>query len=268
MDQFLSGTLTMPRIAFISPLGGTGRTATAAHMLSEFAERDHTVLGIDLCPQNQLGSYLGLPEPAPQGWATSVLAGQWWAGNALENSARAAFLPFGQLPPSGWPPLEQRWMDEPGWLQEQLVAMDIPDDTQVVLDTPVWPAPLARQAARCADVLMVMLDASLRSCQAFPLIQSMLSDVSSPSASVALVLTGFDARRPSHREALHTLRKQWGNLLLPYIVHADESLIQAQAHALCVTQYAPHAQSASDMQGVATWLELQCQMVQLPLVSP
>jgi cellulose synthase operon protein YhjQ len=258
----------MPRIAFISPLGGTGRTATAAHMLSEFAEREHPVLGIDLCPQNQLGRYLGLQEPAAQGWATSVLEDQWWATHALENSVQASFLPFGQPPPSELHPLGRRWMDESGWLEGQLCALDIPDNTQVILDTPVWPAPLARQAAQCADVLMVMVDASLRSCQAFALIQGMLAGVPSTLINVALVLTGFDARRPSHREALQTLRKQWGSLLLPYIIHADESLVQAQARGLCVTQYAPQAQSASDMQGIATWLELQCQMVPLPPVSP
>ena len=86
--------------------------------------------------------------------------------------------------------------------------------------------------------------------------------------SVGVVLTGFDARRPSHREALHTLRKQWGQLLLPYIIHVDESLAQAHAHALSVTQHAPQAQSAADMQGVATWLELQCQMAQLAQMAP
>lgn len=258
----------MPRIAFISPLGGTGRTATAAHMLSEFAERGHPVLGIDLCPQNQLARYLGLQEPAAQGWATSVLAGQWWATHALENSVQAAFLPFGQPAPTELHPLGQRLSGDTGWLEGQLSQMDLPDTTQVILDTPAWPAPLAQQAAQCADVLMVMLDASLRSCQAHDLIQGMLAGVPSTLINVGLVLTGFDARRPSHREALQTLRKQWGPLLLPYIIHADESLVQAQARGLCVTQYAPQAQSASDMQGIATWLELQCQMVPLPLVSP
>lgn len=258
----------MPRIAFISPLGGTGRTATAAHMLSEFAERGHTVLGIDLCPQNQLGRYLGLREPAIQGWATSVLADQWWAEHALENSVQAAFLPFGQPPSSGLHQLGRRVIEETSWLERQLSQMEMPDTTQVILDTPAWPAPLAQQAAQCADVLMVMLDASLRSCQAHDLIQGMLAGVPSSIISIGLVLTGFDARRTSHRDALQTLRKQWGPLLLPYIIHADESLPQAQARSLCVTQYAPQAQSASDMQGIATWLELQCHMVKMPVVSP
>lgn len=258
----------MPRIAFISPLGGTGRTATAAHMLSEFAARGLPVLGIDLCPQNQLGRYLGLMEPASQGWATSAVAGQWWATHALENSVQAAFLPFGQPQPVELLQLAQRWAQEPGWLDWQLGQMEVSDDTVVFLDTPVWPAPLAQQAVLCADVLLVMLDASLRSCQAHGLIKGMLSCVPASVMSVGVVLTGFDARRPSHREALHTLRKQWGQLLLPYIIHVDESLAQAHAHALSVTQHAPQAQSAADMQGVATWLELQCQMAQLAQMAP
>lgn len=259
----------MPRIAFISPLGGSGRTTTTAHMLTELVARGHAAIGIDLCPQNQLGRYLGLQQPAMQGWATSVLDEQWWAVQALENSVGVGFLPFGQPQPAELQQLNQQLSRESGWLDWHLGQLDVPDTALLLLDTPAWPAPLAQQAVSCADVVMVTLDASLRACQALDLIQCMLSSVPSPQTSVGLILTGFDARRPSHRDALHTLRGQWGQLLLPYLVHADESLTQAHAQAMCVTQHAPHAQSASDMQGVATWLEFQCEMVPYaPFMSP
>ena len=239
----------MPRIALVSPLGGSGRTATTAHLLSAMAERGASVLGIDLCAQNQLGGYLGLQQPAALGWATSVVAGQWWGEHGLENSAQVAFLPFGQPAPDALHHLAQTWVGKPAWLEWQLRQLELDPSTLVMLDTPVWPAPLAQQAALFADVLLVLLDASWRACQAQPLVRGLL---------VGVVVCGFDARRPSQREALQTLRKQWGPLLLPYTVHADESLAQAHARGLCVMQHAAQAQSASDLQGVASWLALQC----------
>lgn len=250
----------MQRIAFISPLGGSGRTTLVANIVTELTRREHVCLGVDLSPQNQLGSYLGLVQPARQGWATAVAQHQWWAMHALENSDGVQFLPFGLPSSEELLRLEQQSGQDGDWLLSQLNALDLPAQALLLLDTPAWPSPMSRQALKCADVLLVTLDVSLRSCHAFDLIQGMLSGVSE-SVSLGLVLTGFDARRGSHREVLQTLRKQWGSMLLPYIVHADESIPMAQAEAMCVVRHAPHAQSASDMQGIAAWLESRCQLV-------
>ena len=54
--------------------------------------------------------------------------------------------------------------------------------------------------------------------------------------------------------ALEALRTQWGNLLLPYLVHEDENITQACEHATSVTKYTPRSQSAHDLQGIGQWL--------------
>jgi hypothetical protein len=51
--------------------------------------------------------------------------------------------------------------------------------------------------------------------------------------------------------------------MLPYVVHADESVGLAHAQAMSVVRYAPQAQSAADVQGIANWLEVQTQIVAL-----
>ena len=60
--------------------------------------------------------------------------------------------------------------------------------------------------------------------------------------------------------------KRWPGQLLPYVLHQDEHLPQAQAQGLCVHQMAPYAQAAHDLQGIANWLEQT--LAQLPLVRP
>lgn len=78
----------------------------------------------------------------------------------------------------------------------------------------------------------------------------------SPAALNAqgVAVTRFDPRRASHREALTTLRQQWGSQLLPYTLHEDENLSRALAASQSVNSMAPHAQSAHDLQGIFHWL--------------
>jgi cellulose synthase operon protein YhjQ len=252
----------MPVIGFISPLGGTGRTALVANVVTEWAQRKQSALAVDLCPQNQLAGYLGCNVPPQLGWATSALTDTWWGNAAQENSDGVEFLPFGNLPVSYLAQLQRVMVERPNWLSEQIQLMDVAPNTTVLLDVPTWPSPLALQATVCSDMVMVTVDASSRACQSQALLQDMVSSLSA-STIVGMVVTGFDARRPSHRAAFQTLRAQWGELMLPYVVHADESVGLAHAQAMSVVRYAPQAQSAADVQGIANWLEVQTQIVAL-----
>jgi cellulose synthase operon protein YhjQ len=246
----------VPRIAIVSPLGGTGRTTVAAHMATLLTQRGRACLAIDLCPQNHLGSYLGLPHPAAEGWATSVAQDEWWAAHALENTHGVGWLPFGQLPPQDVQALYRRVAPSGHWLRDQLDQLDVPDQTCLLLDLPTWPAPLAQQALNTADVVLVTVDPSLRASQAFGLITAMMA-CAPPSARRGVLLTGMDARRTSHRDVLNALRAQWGDVLLHYVLHTDEGIAQAQAQATCVNLHAPYSQSAYDLQGIAGWLDAQ-----------
>lgn len=184
-------------------------------------------------------------------------AGGWLGDAALENADGVRLLAHG---PCAAPlPLAAPW------LAQQLQALDVPDPTVVLLDTPPLPAPLAQQALACADVVLVVLDAAWRSVYLHASLQALLAGLQ-PHQRVGMVVTGVDPRSPSRRDALAQLRVQWPGQLLPYVLHQDEHLPQAQAQGLCVHQMAPYAQAAHDLQGIANWLEQT--LAQLPLVRP
>lgn len=246
-------------IAIVSPLGGSGRTTVAAHIANLLHQRGQPCLAVDLCPQNHLGMYLGQAASVQDGWATSTIQGEWWATNALENTNGVGLLPFGVLTPSGLNTLQNlithygNNQNNAQWLAKQLLGLDVKENSLVFLDTPAWPAPLAQQALNCAHLLVATIDASPRAVQNFELISAMLSQVP-PTVPRGIVLTGFDPRRESQRAVLRTLRQQWNDVLLPYVLHSDESIPLAQAEATCVNLHAPHAQSAHDLQGIAAWV--------------
>lgn len=240
-------------VAVVSPLGGSGRTTLATHLATLLAERATPCLAIDLCAQNTLGRHLGMQEATDPGWAALAAQQQWWGPAALRNSDGVDLLPFGTATTSELEMLQREWALTPHWLRDRLDALDMPQGTTVLLDTPQWPAPLACQALSSAQIVLIVLEPSARACHAQHLVAQALAQAQADT-QCAVAINRVDPRRPSQRSALDALRAQWGNLLLPYVVHEDENITQACEHAACVTRYAPRSQSAHDLQGIGQWL--------------
>lgn len=248
-------------IAVVSPLGGTGRTTLTAHLATLLARQGQPCLAVELCAQNLLARHLGMHEPSALGWAPLAAAGQWWADAGFDNTDGVSVLPFGKVAPEAVDTLHRQLQVQPRWLLDQLELLDVPDACTVVLDTPAWPSPLARAALRCADVVLVTLEASARACAAPDMVQALLHEATTAApADQGVLVTRFDPRRISHREALQTLRQQWGERLIPYTLHEDENIPRALARSMSVGSFAPQAQSAHDLQGVCNWLTGQRQM--------
>ncbi len=247
----------MRRIAFISPLGGTGQTTVVANLVSLWSASGKACLAVDLCPQNSLGLHLGQPTGTPEGWAPLAASDQWWAKASLKNSAGVHFLPFGNAVPgqSVQPALKRVLEQYPHWLARQLRDIALEPGSLVLLDVPPWPQPMAAQALACADLVVVCLDAAPRSALLQPQLKALLAQA---GTGQALLATRFSPRRDSQRKALDTLRTQWQDLLCPYVLHEDESIGAALAAAHCVTGFAPQAQSAHDLHGIAQWLLARC----------
>ncbi len=244
-------------IAIVSPLGGSGRTTVAAHLATLLARQGQPCLAVELCAQNLLGRHLGMQEPTALGWARLAAAGQWWADGSFDNPDGVGVLPFGKASLDSIETIHRQLRVQPRWLQDQLELLDVPDDCTVVLDTPVWPSPLAHAALRCADTVLVTLESSARACADPAGLLAMLEVAACAPAARGVLVTRFDPRRISHREALQTLRQQWGERLIPYTLHEDENIPRALARSMCVGSLAPQAQSSHDLQGVCNWLAAQ-----------
>lgn len=248
----MSATTVHP-IAIASPLGGSGRTTLTAHLATLLVARGQPCLAIDLCAQNMLGRHLGMQQAAHAGWATLAAQEQWWGQAALRNSDAVDVLPFGMAGTAELDVVQRAWTLTPQWLHQRLDALEMPLGSAVFLDTPTWPAPLARQALAAARTVLIVLEPSARACQAQPLVAQALA-LAPPDTYCAIAVNRVDPRRPSQRSALETLRAQWGPLLLPYAVHEDENIAQACEQGTSVFGRTPHTQSAHDLQGIGQWL--------------
>lgn len=250
----------MRRIAFVSPLGGIGRTTLAAHVAALLAQRGAQTLVIDLSPQNALGLHLGLAGDTKaqedgagavpiRGWRDALAEQQWWGQAALESSHGVRLLPYGAWAQAcgAQEPLSE------GWLAAQLLQLDLPDDAVIVLDTPSLPAPLALQAAQCADLVLVLLDAGTRSLHWQAPLRKFVAALPAGTQH-AVVVTGMDARNPIRAAALRVLHAQWQGSVLPYPVHRDEHVELALHRRMCVHQLDVSSQFAHDLHGVTDWI--------------
>lgn len=244
-------------IAVVSPLGGSGKTTVTAHLATLLARQGRPCLAVELSAQNLLARHLGMHEPSALGWAPLAAAGQWWADGSFDNTDGVGVLPFGKAPHEAVEAIHRQLQVQPRWLLDQMELLDVPADCTVLLDTPAWPSPLAQAALRCAGTVLVTLEASARSCADPAGLQAMLQDAAAAPDRRSVLVTRFDPRRISHREALQTLRAQWGGQLIPYTLHEDENIPRALARSMCVGSFAPQAQSAHDLQGVSNWLAAQ-----------
>lgn len=242
-----------PHIAVASPLGGTGCTTVAAHLAVVLSRLGHPCVAVELAPHNVLGQHFGATTPPEHGWMRRSLQDGWWGDAALESSLNVRLLPSGPVTPVEWSRLCEHLSAHPLWLSEQLTALELSPSTLVLSDAGAWPQPLAHQAVGDADLLVVTLETSPRACAAAAAVTTLL-DAARPDADRAIVLTRFDPRRPSHRDALVWMQQRWGDLVVPYSVHEDDHIPRAFAGASCVCIEAPHAQSSHDLEGVAHWL--------------
>jgi cellulose synthase operon protein YhjQ len=246
--------LPMRSIAFVSPVGGAGQTTIVANLASLWSAGGRPCLALDLCAQNGLGQHLGQTHGTPAGWVSAALAGQWWADAALQNSAGVRFLPFGSgVDGQSVAALQRLLEQDPLWLAAQLRGIALEDDSLVLLDVPQWPQALAAQALACADLVVVCLDATPRSARLQEPVRTLLAQAAG-GAGQALLATRFSPLRDSQRDALQTLQQQWPERLSPYVLHDDENTSMALAAGTCVTAFAPQAQSAHDLHGIANWL--------------
>ena len=58
-------------------------------------------------------------------------------------------------------------------------------------------------------------------------LRALLRGATAAPGEQGVLVTRFDPRRVSHREALQTLREQWGEHLIPYTLHEDENIARA-----------------------------------------
>ncbi len=235
-------------VAFANRKGGTGKTTSAANMAASLADRGHRVVLIDLDPQANATTALGIARAAQGSGSEALLAGAE-PEQLLEETAlpRLAVLPAGsdlagaeiELPRTeGWQAL----------LRKRIPPLAEKHDIAVV-DCPPAIGPLTVNALAAASGVVVPLQCdyfSLEGLAEFASNIGRLRTAHNPKLMLyGLLKTMYDPRTLLARQVAEQLDRHFGSKVFRTAIPRTVRLAEAPSHGLPISRYAPASQAAA-----------------------
>ncbi|MCA0325009.1 MAG: cellulose synthase operon protein YhjQ [Proteobacteria bacterium] len=240
-------------ISFVSGKGGSGKTTLTANVAVALARRGHSVVAIDLDPQNALGLHLGLEATEEGGLAREGIR----RSAMFESPFGVHFIPFGRLTTEELPEFHAFLRDHPDWLAQSLAALPRSEFRFVLLDTPPGPTPYLRQALHAAHRVLVCGLADAASYATLPQMMALVEEYTHDRPQF-LGAHPIINQMPVNGRLGHQVRSavatEYGATLAPVSVHRDPRVAHALASEQPVVEYDPAAMASLDIEYLADWL--------------
>jgi len=227
-------------LAVANQKGGVGKTTTATSLAHGLALAGRGVLVIDLDPQANATSGLGL-EPT----AESPI----FAGGDLADGIRDTPWPGVRMVPAGYDlqPRAERGLQGPADLRDRLAHLPHGQVDAVLIDCPPSLGPLTQTALRAAGGVLVPIQ-----CEYYPLeglVQLLRSvdqaAVANPALRVAgILLTMVDPSAVLAREVETEVRDKLDEPVFEAVIPRDATVAEAPSHCRSVLDYAPRSPGA------------------------
>jgi chromosome partitioning protein len=224
--------------------GGVAKTTTVLALGACFVEQRHQTLVIDLDPQANLTTAVGLHPAAMRHSAADVLLGN----ETLLRVSRETKLPGLDVVPSNPDMLvvskalylrpQFEYLLREGLLSKELAFYDF-----VVIDCPPALGPITISALTASDLVIVPTQCEYFSIQALEGIFQMIRLVRSktnPRLIYRMLVTMFDQRGHLHSRVLAHMQQRFSDSILQTIIGVDGKLRESQLVGKPITVHAPH----------------------------
>ena len=247
----------MKIIAIVSAKGGVGKTSISANLSAALVRIGHTVLAVDLDPQNSLRLHFGVSPHHIGGLARATLAGTEWREAILPGLTGGYVLPYGQVNEDDRQDFERMLREEPELLLRQLESLDLPRDALVVLDTPPGPSVYLKQALSAANVTVIEVLADAASYATIPMIVGLIENYCTKRADFIdyfYLVNQVDRSRQLASDVTDVINMQLEGRRLG-MIHQDQSVPEGLACSQDVLSYDPHSRGAHDFVTCANTLD-------------
>lgn len=248
----------MKRLLFTSLRGGCGSTTITANLSQALVKINKQVLAIDTSPENLLGLHLGVPCDENDGWAVRRLRELSLFDAGYQSPQGAMFLPFGQLS------FEQHYEFEQNRVQHlnSLINTTLNVSEEEGEQWQLFHSPLsdltnltANGAIDAIDVVFITVTADAVSYSAlqswiqnYPFFDDLLE-----KNKIRLVINHYQPETEVGRDFMLVLKKEFGSILVPVLLHRDTALLDCVANLTTVQHFSPVSQAAKDFQSLAFW---------------
>ena len=237
--------LTVPPsiLAVANQKGGVGKTTTAVSVGAALAEMGRKVLLIDIDPQANATSGLGVDRSRVQTSIYDVIV----MGRSLAEARMPTAVPGLDIVPSdiALAGSEIELVDlarRERRLQYALEALGS-DDDYVLIDSPPSLGLLAINAVVAADALLIPIQCEFYALEGLGLLMhtlALLRRELNPTLGIAgIVMTLFDARLALAHQVVDEVRARFGDQLLTPLIPRNVRLSEAPSHGMPITLYDP-----------------------------
>ncbi len=244
----------MKKIALVNQKGGVGKTTTAVNLAHFLAMAGHTVLLVDLDPQANASSGLGVrPAEADSGTYRALLDPQS-ATSCVETTSypRLSILP-------ATPDLAGATIDlarEPLALARVLESVDQKRDFEyAIIDPPPSLGPLSINALAAADSLVVPVQAEYYALEGIAhLLQSsqrVRQSLNPSLGTLGILMTMVDRRVNLARQVEQNVRDHFRHLVFRTVVPRNTKLSESPSFGAPIGAYAPRTAGAIAYQQLA-----------------
>lgn len=242
-------------IALWHQKGGVAKTTSAIALGACLVERDQRTVLIDLDPQGNLTTGLGLNPAEMTHSAADVLLGN----DSVLTLARETALPGLEVVPANADMVTvSRWLHvregyEP-LLRQSLTRPEMAGHAFVLLDCPPMLGPLTIAALTAADLVIMPTQCEYFSVQtlgnSLKLVQTVRARTNARLAYRILV-TMFDLRGNLHSRVLAQLQQHFGPALFATHIGFDSKLRESQLAGLPITRHSPNSRGVQQYRQLA-----------------
>ncbi|SAH81332.1 cellulose biosynthesis protein [Bordetella ansorpii] len=246
----------MKIIAIVSAKGGVGKSTVAANLCVALRQAGRSVLAIDLDPQNALRFHLGGDLTNIGGISRASVGGTSWRDACVQGQSGIYMMPFGLVNEADRQTLERQLVADPLWLKRHLEALNITEDSVVVIDTPPGPSEYLRQSLGIAHLVMAVTLADAASYATIPMIEGLIQSYCANRSDYlghGYVINQADGSRQLSKDAVRLIRESLRERVIG-VIHQDQSVSEALAYGRTVIEHDPHSLGRADLLSCAGWV--------------
>jgi chromosome partitioning protein len=248
-------TTSPPIMAVVNQKGGVGKTTTAINLGAAFAEVGHRTLLVDLDPQANSTSGLGLDPARARRNVYHLLTGEAELEQVVQPTSLAGLslvpahidLAGAEIELAGQPERES--------LLSKALAAGAPDTQVIIIDCPPSLGLLTLNALVAADSMLIptqceyfALEGLRHLMYTHQLVRSRLN----PRLAIAgILMTQFDARTTLAWDVLQAVRRSHPHHVLETTIPRNVRLSEAPSHGKSVLEYDPTCRGAAAYRALA-----------------